>query len=129
MTLPIDQWATKNKNKLLFASLDWNLFIVNISDFCLYKKAVWAERQFQWSAVKSTMFDDISNSVHGHLYRFHTQLTWHSICRIRCPSRTMESFLVSPCSQPALFLFQSEDWTTPDLLIVGIICYKNATFV
>ena len=41
----------------------------------------------------------------------------------------MESFLVSLCSLPAPFLFQSEDWTTPDLLIGGIICYKNATLV
>ena len=32
----------------------------------------------------------------------------------------MESFLVCPCSQPAL-LFQSVDWTTQDRLIVGII--------
>ena len=49
-------------------------------------------------------------------YVFTSKLTWQSICRIHCPSRMMESFLVSLCSLPAPFLFQSEDWTTPDCL-------------
>ena len=95
--------------------------------FCLYKNL----GSLSWNAwQRKTLFDNISNSDHGHVFTVFTpKLTWQSICRIRCPSRTMESFLASPCSQPALFLFQSEDWTTPDLLIVGIICYKNATLV
>lgn len=62
---------------------------------------------------------EISCTVFTH------QLTWHSTCHIRCPSRMTESFLVSPCSQPSP-LFESVDWTTPELLTVGIIYYKKA---
>ena len=54
----------------------------------------------------------------------HTQLTWRSTGHTRCPSRTTESFLASPCSQTTP-LFQSSGWTTPDLLILALYITKG----
>ena len=54
MTLFTEQCELPKKIllEILFASLDWSLIYYKHLRFCLYKKAVWAERQLQWSAVK-----------------------------------------------------------------------------